>query len=203
MSDERIEFDELDAMGNQVGVHRFEYNASVRKWKYLILLVGFVIGVLKYFQQGHFDVVFYSGLFGFFAIVVVVSELVLRSVRRKVVEIDFDRHEVRLEYFVYPEFFCDIKRKPMVVIPFDEVLSVRCVSTARSLWEHYCVDTARSRFAFQDYLNDHHRLVIYLKAIASRTESSPLHRSPYLLGFIAGLIAFGLIGILGYLLGWI
>ena len=186
------------------GVVRFEYNASVRKWRYLILMIGFCFcGAVFFYQRGHFDAVVFGGIIGFVVVVSVISEGALRRVQRQAVEIDFDNCMVRLEYFVYPESFYDIKRKPLVLIPFNEILTVRCVSRSDSLWENIYVDTRDSRFVFQDYFNDYDRLMVYLRQIASETESSPLRRHPMWLGIVAGLIAFGIVGFLGYLLGWI
>lgn len=140
---------------------------------------------------------------GVFAVVLIISEVTLWYVQRKAIEIDFDRREVRLEYFVYPKSFYDLKRKPLVVIPFDEILTVRRMSLSGSMWENIYIDTYDSRFVFQDYFDDYDRLMLYFEQITSDTESSPLKRSPYLLGITAGFIAFGIVGFLGYLLGWI
>jgi len=189
---------------DQGEVIRFEYNRSIRKWRYFQIVIWFVVaGVFIFFQGGHVDYVFIGVLIGLIVAVLVVSELSLRRVQKQAIEIDFNQHQIRLEYFVYPESFFDIKRKPMVSIPFDQIRTVRQFSSHKSFWENVCVETDHSRFAFQDYFDDFNLLMDLLRQIASETEPSPLRRNPMILGIVAGLIGLGIVGFIGYLLGWI
>lgn len=186
------------------GVVRFEYNGSVRKSRYLVFMMCFGgAGAFLMYQKGSFDTVLFSAFAGVVAVALIISEVILCHVQKKAIEIDFDQRQVRLEYFVYPKSFYDIRRKPLVLITFDEILTVRRVSTSGSLWENIYVDTSSSRFVFQDYFSNFDLLMDALRQIASETEPSPLRRNPMLLGLIAGLIAFGIVGFIGYLLGWL
>ncbi len=190
-------------------VHRFVYDGSVRVWRYLFFVVGFgAVVAYMVVQSPKLDVIFIGISVGYVIVVLLGSEYVLSRMRRRAIEVDFDRGEVRLEYFVYPESFFDLKRKPIVIVPFDQVRAVQRYRRLKwysegSLWETVYVATETSRFVFSDYFRDYERLVGALEQIAETTAPCPPRTNPILPGLIAGVIAFGIVGFVGYLLGWI
>lgn len=140
---------------------------------------------------------------GFIVLAIAATELYLLSAKGRVIEVDMKRKELRLERFVYPLRFMDIKPKASVVIPFDKIQTIESFKSVKNPWKSSLVYTDESKFAFNDYFDNTEQLIGLLKEIADETE--PIHpmRSMMVLGFAAGLVGLLLVAFLGWLIGWI
>lgn len=185
-------------------VYRFQYNPSIRFGRYIQLMLGLSVGGLLLLWNGaQLDAVLVLSIVGSLLMAIAAMEFYLLSAKRRVIEIDMGRREFRLEQFVYPISFYDIKPKNQVVIQFDEVLGIERLRSHKSPWDSFIVYTTESKFGFSDYFSETPRLIALIEEIAKDTD--PVHpaRNMMVLGFAAGLLGLLVVAFLGWLIGWI
>lgn len=124
---------------------------------------------------------------------------------RCVVEVDFDRAEFRLHHFVYPLGFWDIRRKPLVTVPFGEVrgVSIHATKGGRAAY----VGTRSSRFELSDSMQHFDRVLDLAEELAGPEGNAAMRRASALRIWVPALISLtiagGLVYLLASLLGWI
>ncbi len=139
------------------------------------------------------------GLFG-----VVLGLIYVRTVRC-VLEVDFDRSEFRLHHFVYPLGFWDIRRKPLVTVPFGEVRGVSMQSTKKRGRAAF-IGTERSRFLVSEDIRHFDRIVRLATELAGPDGNAAMGRETVFRMWIPALIGGGLVCLLAWIavgLGWI
>lgn len=163
--------------------------------------IGFGVFMLVRGQAWGSVIGFVAAMLGLFG--VVLGLIYLRTVRC-VVEVDFDRSEFRLHHFVYPLGFWDIRRKPLVTIPFDEIRGVSMQSTKRG--RAAFIGTTRSRFLLSEDIRHFDRIVRLAGELAGPEGNAAMRRRTALLTWLPCLIGGALVCLLAWIalaLGWI
>jgi hypothetical protein len=130
--------------------------------------------------------------------------IVLARTARCVVEVDFDRSEFRLHHFVYPLGFWDIRKKPLVTVPFDEIRGVSLQTSKRG--REAFIGTRRSRFILTEDIEQFGRIVQLAQELAGPEGNAAVRSSTDLRIWVPALIAGGVCGLIiwgAWSLGWV
>lgn len=123
---------------------------------------------------------------------------------RCVVEVDFDRSEFHLHNFVYPRGFWDVRRKPLVTVPFGEIRGVSLHTTKGGRAAY--VGTRSSRFQLSDDIQHFDRIVQLAEELAGPQGNAAMRRASALRIWVPCLIGGALVCLLAWIaisLGWV
>jgi hypothetical protein len=133
-----------------------------------------------------------------------VMGMVLARTARCVVEVDFDRSEFRLHHFVYPLGFWDIREKPLVTVPFDEIRGVSLQTSKRG--REAFIGTRRSRFVLSEDIEEFGRIVQLAEELAGPEGNAAVRTNTLLRIWVPALIGGGVCGLViwvAWTLGWV
>ncbi len=150
------------------GSFEFGYDPSFRRTHYTWIIIGCVVGSGWAIYSKPDPWLLVSIFVAFVIVVISISEHIFAHLSKRHVEIDYADEVVRIQNFIYPVRFIDIKPKPIVEIPFRKIHTV--ISKSARGQTSTIVHTTDSRFVINECFQNRFELIKRLQMIAQRGE---------------------------------